>query len=98
MQIFSQPLPLILWIALSAMHFILPILPGVWQRITKYANIYLHIALYFVLIFCRIPLDEVVLLFLLSLLFYILSALLWQKCHGKGCVQATDEKDGGKMP
>ncbi len=94
MQIFSQPLPLILWIALAAMHFILPILPGIWQRIAKYINIYLHIVLYFLLIFCRIPLDEVVLLFLLSFLFYLLSALLWQKCRGKGRAQATDEKDG----
>lgn len=97
MQIFSEPLPLIFWIALAAMHFILPALPENWQRISKYTNICLHIVLYFVLIVCRIPLDEVVLLFLITLLFYILSVLLWQKCRGKGCMQAMDEKDGGKM-
>lgn len=79
MQIFSHPVPLILAILLAVLHLVAPALPSVWEKIAKCANIYLHIVLYFALILFKIPLDEVVLIYLFSLLLYILSALLWQR-------------------
>lgn len=79
MQIFLNPLAYISYLAVVALHFAAPALPPLWEKILKYANIALHVAFYFVMMLCRIPLDEVVLLYLLSLLLYLLSALFFHK-------------------
>lgn len=78
MQIFSHPLAYILYLIAVAVHFAAPAMPGFAEKILKYANLSLHVAMYFVMMLCRIPLEEVVLLYMLSLLLYVLSALLWQ--------------------
>ena len=79
MQIFLNPLAYISYLIIVALHFVAPPLPPLSEKILKYANIALHVILYLVLMLCRIPLDEVVLLYLLSLLLYLLSALLFRK-------------------
>ena len=79
MQIFLNPLAYISYLIIVALHFVAPPLPPLSEKILKYANIALHVAFYFVMMLCRIPLDEVVLLYLLSLLLYLLSALLFHK-------------------
>ena len=79
MQIFLNPLAYIGYFAVVALHFVAPVLPPLSEKILKYANIALHVILYFVMMLCRIPLDEVVLLYMLSLLLYAASALLWQR-------------------
>ena len=83
MQIFLNPLAYISYLAVVELHFASPPLSPLWEKILKYANIALHVALYFVMMLCRIPLDEVVLLYLLSLLLYLLSALLFHKLKGE---------------
>ena len=79
MQILSNPLPLILFILFAALHFVPPLFASLFCKIIRYANICLHILLYFVFMLYRIPLDEVVLLFLVSLLLYVLSSSLFEK-------------------
>ena len=79
MQIFLNPLAYISYLIIVALHFVAPPLPPLSEKILKYANIALHVAFYFVMMLCRIPLDEVVLLYLLSLLLYLLSALHFRK-------------------
>ena len=79
MQIFLNPLAYIGYLSVVAMHFASPALPCRAEKILKYVNLALHVLLYFVMMLCRIPLEEVVLLYLLSLLLYLLSALLFRK-------------------
>ena len=79
MQIFLNPLAYIGYLSVVAMHFASPALPCRAEKILKYVNLALHVLLYFVMMLCRIPLEEVVLLYLLSLLLYLLSALLFHK-------------------
>ncbi len=96
MQIFSHPVPLILAILLMLLHFVAPALPALFEKIMKYANICLHIVLYFALILFKIPLDEVVLVYLVSLLLYILSALLWQRIDARSEQSAAKEEGESK--
>ncbi len=91
MQILSHPLPLILYLFFAALHFISPALPPLGEKILKYANLALHVMLYFVMMLYRIPLDEVVFLYLFSLLLYVLSALFWQRRRGAG--KCSEERD-----
>ncbi len=97
MQIFSHPLPLVLSLLLAALHFAAPALSGRWEGLLKYINVVLHIALYFLLMLYRIPLEEVALVFLFSLLLYVLSSLLWQsirlRCEKRA---AAEEKEAKK--
>ena len=79
MQIFLNPLAYIAYLAVVAVHFAAPAVPPFWEKILKCANIALHVVLYFLLMLCRSPLDEVVLLYMLSLLLYVASALLWRR-------------------
>ena len=97
MQILSQPLPLILWILLAGLHFAVPLLPRRIGIVLRYTNICLHIGLYFVCMLCRIPQEEVVLLFLLSLLAYVLSALLWQRTSRRASIEAVTAKEEEDM-
>jgi len=96
MQIFSQPLPLILYLVLVALHFVSPALPPLWEKIVKYANLALHVVLYFVMMLCRISLDEVVLLYLLSLLLYLLAVLLFQRFCKTAQNESKEEKEDAK--
>lgn len=95
MQIFAHPLPLALFVLFAALHFIPPLFSKSLCKILRYVNIGLHIILYLVLMLCRIPLDEVVLLLLVSLLLYVLSSLLWEKI-GRGKEKAGESEE--KMP
>ena len=79
MQIFLNSLAYISYLFVVALHFVASALPPLLEKILTYANIALHVVLYFVMMLCRIPLEEVVLLYLLSLLLYLLSALLFRK-------------------
>ena len=95
MQILAQPLPLAIYIAVTALHFVFSALPSSWGRILKCVNLFFHVALYALLMLCRIPLEEVVLLYLFSLLAYLLSCLLWQKNCEKRAENAacSDERE-----
>ena len=96
MQIFLNPLAYISYLFVVALHFVAPALPPLWEKILKYAGIALHVILYLVLMLCRIPLDEVVLLYLLSLLLYLLSALLFHKLKREAAKEENSlaEKEG----
>ncbi len=88
MQILSHPLPLILCLFAMALHFLPPLLGGVWRGRMRYVNICLHIALYTVFLFASIPLGEVALFYLVSLLVYLCSVLLLEKS-----THSSDEKE-----
>ena len=95
MQILAQPLPLAVYIAIVALHFVFSALPRPWESILKYANLFFHVAFYALSMLCRIPLAEVVLLYLVSLLAYLLSCLLWKKIREKQAEHAvrSDERE-----
>lgn len=95
MQIFSEALPLFVYVALVALHFVSPVLPRLWESILKYANLFFHLVLYALLMLYSIPLDEAVLLYLFSLLLYLFSFLLWQWIRKKQG-SALQEKEDGK--
>ena len=98
MQILAQPLPLAMYIAVVAFHFVFSALPRPWDRALKFVNIFFHVALYALLMLRGIPLDEVVLLYLFSLLFYLLSFLLWQRIRKKqGASVADSEEQEGEI-
>lgn len=93
MQIFFEALPLSVYIFLVALHFVSPALPRLGERILKYANLFFHVVLYALLMLYSIPLDEAVLLYLFSLLAYLLSFLLWQWIRKKQGNAASAEED-----
>ena len=94
MQIFLNPLPLIFFCALIALHFVSGAFSTLIEKIIKYANVALHIILFFVLMLYLIPLEEVALLYLFSLLFYLLAYLFWNVlCAPK---KADDAQKGGE--
>ena len=94
MQFFSNPLPVALFLLVLILHFASAAFSCTVERIIKYANIFLHIVLFFVLMLCKIPLQEAALLYLLSLLFYLLAYLFWERVH---CMKKkNEEKKGGK--
>ena len=93
MLIFSKALPLSVYIVLVALHFVSPLLQGIGESILKYANLFFHVALFAILMLSSIPLDEVVLLYLVSLLLYLLSYLLWQKIRKKQGGEASGKED-----
>lgn len=98
MQILAQPLPLVAYITAVAFHFVFSALPRPWDRALKFVNIFFHVALYALLMLCGIPLDEVVLLYLVSLLSYLLSYLLWQWIRKKqGESAAGSEEQEGEI-
>lgn len=74
MQIFQSSYSLAAFFLLIALHFLSGFLPALWEKAVKYVNIALHIAFYFLLMYASIPLEETVLLYLFSLLCYLLSA------------------------
>jgi hypothetical protein len=92
MQIFLNPLAYISYFFITALHFAAPMLPPLGEKILKYVNVALHVAFYFVMMLCRIPLNEAVLLYLLSLLLYLLSALLWHKLKKKDMREAAGKE------
>jgi hypothetical protein len=96
MQIFSQPLPLILYLVLAALHFVSFALPPLWEKIVKYINLALHVILYFLMMLCRIPLDEVVLLYFLSLLLYLFAVLLFQRLRKTEQDESEEKKEDAK--
>ena len=93
MQIFLNPLALALFLLLLALHPLSGILPTRLEKTAKYTNICLHIVLLFVLMLKKIPLNEVALLYLISLLFYLLSYLFRERVHR---LKRNAERKGGK--
>ena len=93
MQIFLNPLVLALFLLLLVLHPLSGILPARLEKTVKYTNVCLHIVLFFVLMLKKIPLDEVALLYLVSLLFYLISYLLWERVHR---LKGNAERKGGK--
>ncbi len=84
MQIFSNLLPLFSIFVLLGLHFAAAVLSSLAQKIIKYVNIALHILFFFICMQSEIPLEEVALLYLVSLLFYLLSQLfLARRCRKK---------------
>ncbi len=81
MQILSQPLPLVLYVILLAAHFLPLLFSEKLGKILRYANITLHIILFALLLWTSVPMEETALLYLLSLLVYLGSALVDAKFH-----------------
>ena len=79
MQIFSNFLPLAFFLLLLILHFVSEMLSEKTRKITKYVNIFLHICLFFILMLHKIPLEEVALLYLVSLLSYLCAALFFAR-------------------
>ena len=95
MQIFSNLLPLFSFFALLILHFAAAVLSSLARKTAKYVNIALHALLFFVCMLCKIPLEEVALLYLVSLLFYLLAELFFARRRRK---KENEEKmsEGGK--
>lgn len=95
MQIFSNLLPLFSFFALLILHFAAAVLSSLARKIAKYVNIALHILFFFICMQFKIPLEEVALLYLVSLLCYLLAELFFApRCRKK----ENEEKmrEGGK--
>lgn len=80
MQIFLHPLPLILYILAQLLHFLPLLLCEKWRRKIRYANICFHVFVFIAGVIALIPLEEVALLYLFSLLLYLLSCRVMEKC------------------
>lgn len=93
MQIFSHLFPLAFFLLLLVLHFASEALSKNARKITKYVNIFLHICLFFVLMLYQIPLEEVALLYLVSLLFYLLANLFFVRM---ACARAAQAKGNEK--
>ena len=84
MQIFSNLLPLFSFFSLLILHFAAAVLSSSARKTAKYVNIALHILFFFVCMLCKIPLEEVALLYLVSLLCYLLAELFFaRRCRKK---------------
>ena len=73
MQIFLHPLPLVLYILAELLHFVPLFLPQRWRKNVRFANICFHIFVFIACLVASISLEEVALLYLFSLLLYLLS-------------------------
>lgn len=93
MQILSSFLPLAFFLLLLLLHFVSEALSEMARKITKYVNIFLHICLFFVFMLYKIPLEEVALLYLVSLLFYLLANLFFARIV---CARTPHTEESGK--
>ena len=91
MQILSNPLPLVLYVILLAAHFLPLLFFEKLGKILRYINIALHIVLFALLLWTSVPMEETALLYLLSLLTYLFSALAQERILHK-----TSEKEAEK--
>ncbi len=83
MKFFSSAPAMIMLAAIVLLHILSIVLDGIWAKITISVNIALHIALFLVLIIAKIPLDETVTLYMMSVLVYVLSAFLKRRLEGR---------------
>jgi len=84
MLIFENALIVALIGALIVLHILSFVFTKVISRIITYINITLHIVLFALLLFKNIPIEETVLVFMASLLSYVLSAFIYYKIKGDG--------------
>ena len=84
MQIFQSPLLLVLFCVLMTLHFVSGAFAPLIGKILRYANIVLHIAFFFVLMLCEIPLEEAALLYLISLFLYLAAQYFWYVLCARG--------------
>ena len=95
MQIFSHPWLIAFFSFLLLAHFLSALFASYIERIIKYANIALHIILYFFLMLAKIPLQEAALLYLVSLLFYLCAFLLFESLRKKRACESGNKEKGG---
>jgi len=84
MTVFENTAALIIACAIILLHIITCILESRISKILKYVNIALHIGLIFPMIFGGMPIDEAVLLYMISIFVYTLSRLARGSLAGRG--------------
>ncbi len=78
---------LTVWLVLSAvllLHIASVVLPSLYAKIAIFVNIALHIALVWVLLAIKAPLDETVVICMISVFFYTLLSFVKYKRRGGG--------------
>ena len=81
MKLLSSPLPLIALGVCIILHILSALLPKKAASILAYVNIGLHIVLVLLSAFAALPIEEAVLLYLISLFVYTHTAAISNRCR-----------------
>ena len=84
MTILQSPAVCAAFCLLIALHITAAIFNGKVSKIINIVNITLHIALIFPLLICKIPIDEAVLLYMISTLAYTLARYIKSSLEKRG--------------